>query len=167
MYEIHANEQYFFADETVKALSDLLTRYENPCALCAPSVGRVVAAQKHPVTVLDIDERFEEVAGFHHYNLARPEHLDGRFDLILCDPPFFNISLSQLFTALRLLSHFDLSQRLMVSYLTRRADAVESVFAPFNLRRTAHHPAYQTVRKCERNDIVFFTNFDLPEGWAC
>ena len=89
-------------------------------------LGRAVD-QRQPLRC-DIDERFADVAGFQSWNLYRPQHLDRTFDLILCDPPFFNVSLSQLFDALRLLAHFDFSQRLLVAYLTRRSTAIVSTF---------------------------------------
>jgi len=81
--------------------------------------------------------------------------------VILCDPPFFNVSLSRLFTALRTLARNDFSQPLLVSYLVRRARNVIGTFAPFGLAPTGLHPEYVTVVNCDRNDIEFFSN--LPE----
>lgn len=110
------------------------------------------------MTILDIDERFSDVKGFRYYDLYKPNWIDQEFDLIICDPPFFNVSLSQLFTTLRMLSHDNLKQSLMVSYLVRRADAITGTFAPFNLQPTRYRPGYQTEQKSEKNEIEFFSN---------
>jgi hypothetical protein len=114
--------------------------------------------------VLDVDRRFADVRGFIEWDLYRPKILEQPFDVILCDPPFFRASLSQIFRAIRVLCHFDFSRKVMVSYLARRANALLGTFAPFNLRSTGYHPGYRTVQKCEKNDIAFFANFDVPLG---
>lgn len=161
MYEIHANEQYFFDQSTVDAVADVLEDFERPCVLCAPMVGIELEERGINVTTLDIDDRFNELAGFRHWDIFRPEYVDETFDVIVCDPPFFNVSLSQLFTAIRILAHFDYEQRLVMGYLSRRQNAVLATFAPFNLAPTDWSPGYRTVRKCEKNDIQFFSNYRL------
>ena len=160
MDERHDREQYFFDAPTLAALSDFCGRFERVCCLCAPMLGRELHRRGRAVRVLDVDRRFADVPGFVEWDLYRPTHLDDDFDLLLCDPPFFNVSLSQLFMAVRLLCHFDLSRRVMISYPARRRGAILGTFAPFNLRPTGYHPGYQTVQKCEKNDIEFFANFD-------
>jgi hypothetical protein len=70
------------------------------------------------------------------------------------------VSLSQLFAAIRLLAQFDFQQPLMVSYLKRRESAVLGTFNKFGLRPSGYFPTYQTVERCERNEIEFFTNLD-------
>ncbi len=158
MYELHENEQYFFAEPTLAHLAGFLARFNAPCCLCAPLLGRRLAEQGVTVTILDIDERFATVRGFRRYNLYNPEWLDQEFDLIVCDPPFFNVSLSQLFTAIRLLSHHRFDQPLLISYLQRRSAAILGAFAPFGLQPTGYLPQYQTVQPVERNQIEFFGN---------
>ena len=160
MEERHEREQYFFDRPTLDALADLMSRYERPCCLCAPMLGREMHRRGRPVRVLDVDLRFADLTGFVEWDLYRPRHLDEEFDLLLCDPPFFNVSLSQLFSAIRLLCHFDLSRKVVISYPVRRQNAILGTFAPFNLRPTGYHPGYQTVQKCEKNDIEFYANFD-------
>ena len=158
MYEIHAKEQYFFDEDTLHHLTEFLKGWSAPCCICAPLLGRTAAEHGIPVTVLDIDERFSDVAGFQRFDLYRPHWLEQEFDLILCDPPFFNVSLSQLFSALRLLAHHNLAQPLMVSYLSRRSGAITGTFAPFNLQPTGYKPGYQTIKKTPKNEIEFFSN---------
>src|SRR5262249_19150416 len=138
--EKHEFEQYFFATPTLGDLCGLLARYERPVILCAPRLGQAMAAQGRPVTTLDIDERFGHLRGFVCWNIRRPAPLGFKPGLILCDPPFFGVSLSELFRAIRVLAQFDLSTPVAVSYLSRRADAITATFDPFSLRATAYRP---------------------------
>lgn len=77
MYELHENEQYFFAEPTLAHLAGFLARFAAPCCLCAPLLGRRLAEQGVAVTILDIDERFAAVRGFRCYNLYNPESFRG------------------------------------------------------------------------------------------
>src|SRR5437868_1962621 len=115
MEERHEREQYFFDAATVRVLADFVGSFERPCCLCAPTIGRELHRRGRAVRVLDVDERFSDLSGFLAWDLYRPRHLDEEFDLVLCDPPFFNVSLSQLFSAVRVLCHFDLTKPVMIS----------------------------------------------------
>ena len=120
MDERHENEQYFFDAPTLARLADFLSGWNDACCLCAPLLGQHLAHRGVAVTILDIDERFADTPGFRRFDIYRPERLAQRFSLILCDPPFRKISLSQLFAAVRVLSHYDFAQPLLISYLRRR-----------------------------------------------
>jgi hypothetical protein len=161
MYELHENEQYFFDGPTLAFLGDFVARFANPCCLCAPLLGRELEARGVSVRTLDIDERFAGLRGFRRYDLYRPEWLGEEFGLIICDPPFYNVSLSQLFRAIRLLSRHNYGQPLLVSYLVRRAANVTGTFARFGLQPTGYRPGYQTVQKSERNEVEFFGNVPI------
>jgi len=161
MDERHQNEQYFFDDETLNRLCEFVAAFESPCCVCAPLLGKHLADAGVPVTILDIDERFRKTPGFRRFDIARPVWLGLEFDLIVCDPPFFNFSLSQLFAAIRILARNDFQQKLLVSYLDRRTSALQKSFADFGLRPTGLFPTYRTVGDTEKNRIQFFSN--LPD----
>ncbi len=158
MDERHANEQYFFDKSTLSHLTTFLSQWDSPCCLCAPLLGQALTEAGQNVAVLDIDERFESLPGYRRFDIARPEWLGEAFDIIVCDPTFFNLSLSQLFAAVRMISRNDFRQPLLISYLARRSSAITGTFDPFGLKPTGWFPSYQTVQKCERNDIEFFGN---------
>lgn len=158
MHELHKNEQYFFDAETITHLVSFLAAFKRIGILCAPMLGQALANSDREITVLDIDERFANVRGFLNWSIYRPQRLPQEFDIIICDPPFFNVSLSQLFQAIRVLSHFNLEQKLLVSYLHRRTNAIIGTFVPFRLEPTGYFPAYVTVQKNEKNRIEFFGN---------
>lgn len=160
MYELHQNEQYFFNQSTLERLAGFVQQFSQPCCLCAPLLGKTLAEQGVSIKILDIDERFASVPGFQRYDIYRPIWIDEKFDLIICDPPFYNVSLSQLFTAIRQLAHYNYNQPLIVSYLQRRAVNIMGTFSRFNLTSTGYYPGYQTVQDIERNKIEFFSNLD-------
>jgi len=158
MYELHKNEQYFFDAGTLSHLVSFLARFNSIGVLCAPMLGKALAKGDRDVTVLDIDERFAKVPGFLPWNIYRPQRLPQEFDIIICDPPFFKVSLSQLFDAIRVLSHYNFNQKLLISYLHRRNDAIIGTFTPFKLEPTGFYPSYTTIKKTETNKIEFFGN---------
>ncbi|MEM6258306.1 MAG: hypothetical protein AAGI37_08335 [Planctomycetota bacterium] len=162
MQENHANEQYFFDAPTLRRLRVVVARFSAPCVLCAPLLGRSLHEHGQAAAVLDIDERFADLPGYRRWDVSRPEPIDQALGLILCDPPFFSVSLSQLFRAIRLLAKFDTSTPIAIGYLARRERALLGAFAPFNLQPSAFRLGYQTVQyQAGRNDIRLYTNFDL------
>lgn len=160
--ERHEHEQYFFSRSTARAVAAALASFTRPCLLCSPTIGLELAHRAHPCRVLDIDTRFSSVPGFLPWNLYRPQFLDESFGVIFCDPPFFNVSLSELFTAIRTLARFRLDHPLAITYLSRRSAAITSTFAPFNLRPTGYFPTYQTVDTTGRTTIELFANYSCP-----
>lgn len=160
--ERHEHEQYFFTDDTVREICDMLEGFEHPCVLCAPMVGAELARRGRRVRVLDIDARFSSVTGFVHWDIYRPQFPEERYDVVFCDPPFFRVSLSQLFFAIRLLARHDSNVPIAVTHLSRRMHAVMGTFAPFNLVPTGYRPRYVTVENMDRNSIEVFANFDAP-----
>lgn len=149
-------EQYFFDAPTVRAWASVASRFENPCLLCAPTVGAEVRGS----TVLDVDERFSVLSGFRRFDLASPEHQKQKFGVILCDPPFFAVSLGRLAAAIDLLSGFDRSQPLAVAYLKRRESKVLETFEAYGLRPTGALPGYRSIDAEGRNEIEVYANFD-------
>ena len=163
MEEKHKNEQYFFDSKTLQELTDFVAGWSKICCICCPMLGKSLAESGSDVSILDIDERFSDLPGFQRYDILEPKWLDKKFDIIICDPPFYNVSLYQLNYALRMLSQHDYSQPLMVSYLKRREKAVFRSFSDFNLEPTGYFPRYETVNECSRNEIEFFSNVQIVD----
>lgn len=160
MLEQHAIEQYFWDSATINRVADVAARFDNPCCLCAPMVGSELEKRQVKTRVLDIDARFSGVAGFTRFDLYRPTWLGEELGVIICDPPFWIVSLSQLFTAIRLLSRHNFEQPLAICYPTRRSVNICATFARFGLKATGFLPKYHTVQDTERNQIEFFANFE-------
>lgn len=164
MLERHELEQYFWDAPTLESLADVAARFDNPCALCAPMLGRVLGERKVKHRVLDFDERFSEDENYAKFDLYRPIWRPEIYGVIICDPPFWKVSLSQLFAAIRLLSQHNWEQPLAICYPTRRAKNICGTFARFGLEPTDYFPGYVSVQELERNRIEFFANFEWDEG---
>ncbi|MEL7169013.1 MAG: RNA 2'-phosphotransferase [Bacteroidota bacterium] len=159
--ERHDREQYFFDADTRDALADALAAYDHVCCLCAPTLAEALAKRGQQVTLLDLDERFAHVPGFQRYDLTKPEWLESEFDVIVCDPPFFTVSLTQLRQALATLSHHRTEVPVLVSYLTRRDRKLLTTFADYDFRPTGFFPSYETVADTQKNEIQFYGNVPL------
>ncbi|MBN1214145.1 MAG: hypothetical protein JXA99_01760 [Candidatus Lokiarchaeota archaeon] len=163
MDELYRNEQYFFDKNIEEILLNFIKLFKNPCLLCAPKLGREILNKGIPCTILDIDKRFSDIAGFQYFDLTKPYWIGAnKFGIILCDPPFFNIKLSELFRAIKLLSQYDFSQYLFISYLVRRSKKFLNIFKAFNLKPSGFIPSYKSIEKSEKNKIEFYTN--LPDS---
>jgi len=164
MEERHEKEQYFFDGETVDRLADFLESYERPCCLCAPLVGRELARRGVEATTLDIDPRFADLPGYRIFDLHRPEWLGTEFDVIVSDPPFFGVSLSRLFRAVRMLARHDFAHPLLITWLRRRQSAILGTFAPFGLRPTGFLPTYLTVKKLGKFEVEMYGNLSEAQS---
>ena len=158
MDERHENEQYFFDEPTLRHLVKFSKRWSSVCCICAPMLGAQLSLAGVQITLLDIDRRFETEPGFRYFDLNDPSWLGLEFDLIICDPPFFNVSLSRLYMALRVLARHDASQRILVSYLERRSGAFVTAMKEFDVQATGYFPGYVNLKNEGKNRIVFFSN---------
>ena len=163
MEERHEREQYFFTAETTDALVRFLEPYRSVCCLCAPTLGAALAEAGRRARVLDVDDRFADVPGFRRFDLHRPEWLGEEYDLVVADPPFFTVSLSRLFAAVRVLARNDFAQPLLLTYLTRRGPNLTGTFAKFALEPVDAWPRYRTVKSAAKNDIRVFGNLPATE----
>jgi len=165
MLERHEIEQYFWDDRTLLHLSEQVQGFENPCCLCAPLLGRELAQHGQKCCVLDIDERFADVPGWARFDLYRPQWRPDEFGLIVCDPPFWKVSLSQLFGAISILAHHNPAQPLLISYPKRRSFNICGTFSRFGLQPLAGdqwRAGYRTIpeRDRERDGVIFFSNVE-------
>lgn len=160
--EKHELEQYFFDRDTIAELAELVDCFENPCCVCTPMLAQALLERGREVALFDVDERFSSLPGFRKWDLERPVYLDEEFDFVICDPPFFNVSLRQLFHAMRTLTHFRYDLPLAMTYLSRRKGAFLRAMGDFELVDTGYRPRYETVEDSAKNEIALFANFELP-----
>lgn len=158
MHEKLEIEQYFFDEPTLDHLARFAGRFDNPCCLCTPSLGQELERRGIRARTLDLDGRFSLLQGFRLYDISRPEPLDEQFGIIICDPPFWSVSLGQLLETVKVLSHGDYSQPVIVNYLVSRAPIITSVFAAFGLQPTGYRPGYLTTQNVGRNQMEFYGN---------
>lgn len=151
-------EQYFFDAGTLQRLASVAALYPHPCCLCTPTLGEELAMRGIEATTLDLDSRFFWLPGFRPYDLAQPEPTGEHYGIIICDPPFLSIPLSQLLRAVTLLSGGDYAQPLLINYLSSRGPALTAAFSQFGLRATGYHPGYTSIQNSGRNRMEIFGN---------
>lgn len=159
--EKHEAERSFFDHETIEELADLVDCFENPCCVRTPMLAQALLERGREVALFDVNERFTSLPGFRKWDLERPLYLNEEFDFVICDPSFHNVSLRQLFHALRTLTHFRYDQPLAITYLTRRKGPFLRAMADFNLADTGYRPGYASVEETP-DEISLFANFELP-----
>jgi hypothetical protein len=160
MRERQEIEQYFFSGETLDHLGRFAMRFERPCGLCTPSLGAELEARGVKATTLDIDERFSHLRGFRRYDVLSPEPLDERFGVIICDPPFLSITPQRLYEVIKLLSHGDHSQALVINYWVSKARQLTDAFAPFGIEATGYAPQYAHIQNSGRNAMQLYSNVE-------
>merc|ERR1711879_1051843 len=142
----------------------------NTCLLCCPSVaaqieinGGVTNAYK----LLEFDERFSKARNFIKWNLYRPTAVGEIFDLIMCDPPFDKVSVSQLYKAFRTLGAFGRNgPRVLIVFPERHESSLLATFAEIELRRAPnewHELIYISVskKKIKKSGFHIYVNFDV------
>lgn len=164
MHEKQEIEQYFFDGPTLDHLAAFAARFSHPCCLCTPTLGQELERRGVAATTLDIDDRFSYLPGFRHYNISAPVPLDRGFSIIICDPPFLSVPLSQLLESVRVLSRGNYSQPLLINYLASKGPLITRVFEPFGLAPTGYRPGYAKIRNTGRNEMEFYGNLgpDMP-----
>ena len=158
MHERQEIDQYFFDEPTLRHLARFASRFDNPCCLCTPSLGEELEKRGVQARTLDVDKRFSWLQGFLPYDLSKPEPLDERFGIIICDPPFLQVSLRELLAAIRVLCRDDFTQPILINYLSSRAREITAIFAAFNLQPTGYMPGYRTIQNTARNTMQFYGN---------
>lgn len=162
LQERHENEQYFFTNEFENwYVNSIIEQFgdKSICCVCCPMIGKRLADAGVAVTILDIDTRFASYPQFKYFDITNPSYIETQFDLIVCDPPFFNVSFNVLLNALKSLSHYDTSTAIMITYLYRREEKFLHKLSEFNLHRISKQPTYKTVDVSDpKRDIRLYSN---------
>jgi hypothetical protein len=164
MHEKPEIEQFFFDEPTLSQLAAFASTFDYPCCLCTPSLGQELEQRGVRVRTLDIDGRFSHLRGFQPYDLGSPRSLGERYGIIICDPPFLTVTLSQLLRVVEELSDGNYSQPLLINYLASRAPAITSTFAAFRLRPTGFNPGYARISNAGRNRMELYGNLSREQS---
>ncbi len=155
--EDHRHEQFFFDGPTVARLVALAGRYRNPLLACMPSLAVHLAAAGQRCTLLDRDRRFRTVAGFERFDLLSPHMVFGDHDVLFVDPPFANITLQQLGSAVDLLAAGQSTRpHIYVCHLLDRQDELCARFAADGMVRLGGHLGYRSVKDSTQARIHLF-----------
>ncbi len=164
--ERHDLEQYFWTRRTVSRLLHALQFTDDCCCLVTPSLAQAMHEAGRDEMLLDIDTRFSYLPKFRYWDLRHPEPVDagdGRpFQVVVFDPPFFYIPMSQLYDAVLEVCNGDTTTKIMVGFLQREEPLLLSTFVDFGLRRTGFQLEYATVKPNKWTNYALYSNVDLP-----
>ena len=156
------SEAHLFDEATAAELASVFADFDRPCTLCAPTVGRALHDRGIAATVLDTDLRFADLPGFVRWDLRRPAYLGEEYGVIVCDPPFLGVSLSQLGAAVSMLARWGGVTPLAITYPARREGAIWGALRRYNLWPTGYFPVYRNGAKAGGDGIQFYANFESP-----
>eukprot|EP00762_Andalucia_godoyi_P008432 ANDGO_04646.mRNA.1 hypothetical protein EMIHUDRAFT_221672 len=167
--ERHDLEQYFWTQDTVFRLMAAMAHETDCCCLAVPSLCHAWHLKGRDEPLLDIDTRFSYLPGFRYFDIRHPESTydehssENAFRVIAFDPPFFYISMEQLFHAVCVIAKNDFrNTKLLVTFLKREEPLLLKTFAPFRLARTNFPVQYAAVKSNKWTNYALYSNIDLP-----
>ena len=92
-------EQYCWTKNTIERLLKSLEFIENCCCLTTPSLGKGFYNVGRTEVVLDIDTRFSYLPKYRYFDIRNPTEQKETFEILIVDPPFFYLSMEQIFNA--------------------------------------------------------------------
>uniref|UniRef100_A0A914XPT4 Uncharacterized protein n=1 Tax=Plectus sambesii TaxID=2011161 RepID=A0A914XPT4_9BILA len=163
-------QQYFYSENTARRLVEaVLAFYEydnsaiesNVCCLCTPAIAEVLHVEYNMnVTLLDIDDRFAYMPGYHHFDMTTSDPSKfGPFNTIIFDPPYFGIDMDQMARAVQSLGGS--RPQLLVAFRRREEQQLLRAFNAFNLRPTTFALEYARVKPAKWTNYGLYANCDL------
>jgi len=154
------HEQFFFDDRTIERLLSLLAPARSPLLVCLPSIAVARAHAGLPQRLLDRDRRFMGLPRAQRFDLHHPDYIDGSHDILLCDPPFANVSLATLRRTLDLLVSTAMvpapHPALGLAYISSRQQALQQAFAPYDLQPVGPPLGYRSVAQRTQDRIRLY-----------
>ncbi len=155
-------EQYFFAKETIFKLLEAFRYEPDPTCLTTPTLGDAYYRyDERAVPVLDIDRRFNYLPKYYFFDIRFPYQIEENVELLVVDPPFFIITLDELFDSICLLANNNFKVKLVISWLRRFEREFLKKFDAFNLKPTKFQMKYQTLKPNKWRNISLYSNYDF------
>ena len=155
-------EQYFWTSKTVKDLLKACEYITNTCCFTTPSLAHGFYQNGRNEKLLDIDERFKYLPRFEKFDIKNPHLLDEEFNIIVIDPPFFNISTQELFEATNKITNCNYSTNIIIAYLVRFEYALLETFKLYGISETNLTPEYAHIKSNKWRNFKIYSNIDLP-----
>ena len=139
-------EQYFWTENTVNRLLQSLKFIDNCCCLTTPSLGEGFFRIGREEVVLDIDTRFDYLPKFRYFDIRTPEEQEEEFKIIILDPPFFYLSMEQIYKAVLTITKNDFNTKILIEFLRREEKILLETDAPYltpvPFRGSINEPAF-------------------------
>lgn len=155
-------EQYFFSENVLKSLVDILEYEDNIVCLCTPAVADAFWRLKNKqVVCLEIDKRFSYLPGYKCYDVLNPEEIDIVPNVIIIDPPFFKMRLVDLYKCVEVLTKGNKNTKIIFAFIQREDKSLLFVFKPYNLQLTKFKLEYQSVDPTKWSNYALYSNYEF------
>ena len=162
--ENRALEQYFWTKDIVQKILNACEYITNCCCFTTPSLAEGFMIKGRDETLLDIDERFSYLKYFEKFDIKNPHIPDGSgdFNIIVIDPPFFNITTKELFEATNMITNNNFRANIIIAYLVRFEYPLLETFAPYGISETSTPLEYSHIKPNKWRNFKLYSNIDLP-----
>ena len=161
--ENRTSEQYFWTSKMVRKLLSALLLDINICCLATPSLALMLnESSTNNQFLLDCDERFSFLPNYVKFDFLKPNAVEQDFDVIVCDPPFFQIPLEKIENSIEILSKKNFKTKILITFLKREEMNLIRVFEKFDLRPTKFNVEYARVDAGKWKNYGLYSNFDFP-----
>ena len=155
-------EQFFWTSKTVKDLLNACKYITNTCCFTTPSLAVGFREIGRDEKLLDIDERFSYMPRFEKFDIKNPHSIDETFNILVIDPPFFNVTTKDLFEATNIITNNDYSTNIIIAYLKRFEFALLETFKLYGISETNLMPQYAHIKENKWQNFKIYSNIDLP-----
>ena len=151
-------DQYFFSEKVLNSLVNNLKYEDKILCLCTPALANAFSQSGKETLCLDIDKRFDYLKGFQYFNILQPESIDFTPDVIVFDPPFFNINMIDLYKCVEVLTKGNKSVALIIAFVTREERSLLEVFKSYRLKETKFKLEYLNVDPTKWSNYSIYSN---------
>ena len=162
--ERHDLEQFFWTGDIVKKLLTACEYTSDCCCFTTPSLAEGFRCVNRDEKLLDIDERFSYLKLFEKFDIKNPHCPDGagNFNLIIIDPPFFNVTIKELFEATNYITNNNYNTNLIIAFLVRCEYSLLEIFKPYGISETSTQLEYAHIKPNKWKNFKLYSNIDLP-----
>jgi len=160
--EEHNYEQFFYSESSTKKIYQLVKSYSTPLLLCNPSLAVMADEDGIDYLLLDRDKRFKFLKRFKEFSLTEPFLITSfAYDSIFIDPPFANVTPSQLVRCMKLMGKKErLSAPIFIAYNSKREEELIAAFdeLPCPPLTRLWRLDYRSVREEDMNICLYGPN---------
>ena len=160
--EEHNYEQFFYSENSTKKIYQLVKSYSTPLLLCNPSLAVMADEDGIDYLLLDRDKRFKFLKRFKEFSLTEPFLITSfAYDSIFIDPPFANVTPSQLVRCMKLTGKKErLSAPIFIAYNSKREEELIAAFdeLPCPPLTRLWRLDYRSVREEDMNICLYGPN---------
>jgi hypothetical protein len=161
--ELRQIEQYFFSENVIRNICDALEYEEKILCLGTPAVADGFYKIKNKsVLLLDIDNRFDYLPGYIYFDILKYQDIKiDKPNILIIDPPFFKLSLVDLYNCVESLTEGDKKTKIIFAYVHREEKALLNIFKAYKLQLTKFKLEYRYVEPNKWENYSLYSNCEF------